>query len=57
MNKFNRIENASKRTCDNSEVVWNGTCSYIEDVKWSGFISNYQKYLNSAVERQEHINE
>lgn len=56
-NKFNRIKNASKRTCDNNDTIWSGTCSYIEAVKWSNFIVNYQKYVNSAVERQEHIDE
>lgn len=56
-NKFNRTENASKRTCDNNSIIWTGTCSYIEAVKWSNFIANYQKYINSAVERQNHIDE
>lgn len=56
-NKFNRIKNESKRMCDNNNIIWNGTCSYIEAVKWSNFIVNYQKYVNSAVERQEDINE
>ena len=56
-NKFNRIKNASNRTCDNNDTVWIGTCSYIEAVRWSEFITNYQKYVNSAVERQEHIDE
>ena len=56
-NKFNRIKNASKRTCDNNDTIWRGTCSYIEAVKWSNFIVNYQKYVNSAIERQEHIDE
>ena len=56
-NKFNRIKNASKRTCDNNDTIWSGTCSYIEAVKWSNFIVNYQKYVNSAIERQEHIDE
>ena len=56
-NKFNRIKNASKRTCDNNDTILSGTCSYIEAVKWSNFIVNYQKYVNSAVERQEHIDE
>lgn len=56
-NKFNRTTNASKRTCDNDDIIWSGTCSYIEAVKWSNFISNYQKYVNSAVGRQEHIDE
>ncbi len=56
-NKFNRTENASKRTCDNDNTIWTGTCSYIEAVKWSNFIKNYQKYVDSAVDRQDHIDE
>lgn len=56
-NKFNRTENASKRTCDNNSTIWTGTCSYIETVKWSNFIANYQKYINSAVDRQDNIDE
>lgn len=56
-NKFNRTKNASKRICDNNDSIWTGTCSYIEAVKWSNFIANYQKYIDSAVERQEHIDE
>ena len=56
-NKFNRTKNASKRTCDNNDTIWSGTCSYIEAVKWSNFIADYQKYVSSAVARQEHIDE
>lgn len=56
-NKFNRNENSSKRTCENNDTVWSGTCSYIEAVKWSDFIGNYQKYVNAAVDRQENIDE
>lgn len=56
-NKFNRIKNASKHTCDNKETIWTGTCSYIEAVKWSNFIANYQKYVNMAIERQDNIDE
>lgn len=56
-NKFNRTQNTSKHVCDNNDIVWNGTCSYIEAVKWSSFINNYQKYVNSAIDRQEHIDE
>ena len=56
-NKFNRIKNASKYTCDNNDTIWNGTCSYIEVVKWSDFITNYKKYIDTAIERQEHIDE
>ena len=56
-NKFNRTKNASNRTCDNSNTIWTGTCSYIEAVKWSSFITGYQKYVDSAVDRQDHIDE
>ena len=56
-NKFNRTKNSSKRTCDTEETIWTGTCSYIEAVKWSNFIADYQKYIESAVDRQDHIDE
>ena len=56
-NKFNRTKNGSKRTCDNNETIWTGTCSYIEAVKWSSFIADYQKYVVKAVDRQDHIDE
>ena len=56
-NKFNRVKNAENRTCDNKETIWTGTCSYIEAVKWIDFISNYQKYVDKAVDRQDNIDE
>lgn len=56
-NKFNRIKNASNYVCGNNNTMWRGTCSYIEAVKWASFIEDYQKYVNAAVERQEHIDE
>lgn len=56
-NKFNRIRNETKRVCDNGDTVWTGTCSYIEAVKWSDFISSYQMYLDKAKERQDNIDE
>lgn len=56
-NKFNRTKNATKRTCDNKETIWTGTCSYIEAVKWSSFIADYQKYVEKAVDRQDNIDE
>ena len=56
-NKFNRTKNATKRTCDNKETIWTGTCSYIEAVKWVDFISDYQKYIDKAVDRQDNIDE
>ncbi len=56
-NKFNRIKNASKRICETNSTIWSGTCSYIEAVKWSDFIKNYKNYVDSSVDRQEHIDE
>ena len=56
-NKFNKTKNAAKRTCDNEDTVWTGTCSYIEAVKWSSFISDYKKYIEKAVDRQNNIDE
>lgn len=56
-NKFNRTKNGSKRTCDNKETIWTGTCSYIEAVKWVDFIADYQKYVDKAVDRQNLIDE
>lgn len=56
-NKFNRIQNANKRTCDSNDTIWSGTCSYIEAVKWNTFINNYKDYVDKAVERQNNIDE
>lgn len=56
-NKFNRVRNASKHVCGKNDTIWSGTCSYIEAVKWSDFIADYQKYVNAAEERQNHIDE
>lgn len=38
-------------------MIWKGTCSYIEAVKWSFFIDDYQRYVDKAVDRQGHIDE
>lgn len=56
-NKFNRVKNSSKRICDANSTIWTGTCSYIEAVKWDDFINNYHKYVDSAVDRQNNIDE
>lgn len=56
-NKFNRQVNAQKRQCETNETVWTGTCSYIEAVKWEDFIADYKKYVECAIDRQEHIEE
>ena len=56
-NKFNRTKNEAKRTCDNNETIWTGTCSYIEAVDWSSFIKDYRCYVDKALDRQTHIDE
>lgn len=56
-NKFNRVKNGSNRSCDNNDTIWTGTCSYIEAVKWSNFIKDYQKYIEKAIERRDNIDE
>lgn len=55
-NKFNR-KSATKRTCNNGETIWTGSCSYIEAVKWCDFKSNYNMYIDKAYERQKHIDD
>lgn len=55
-NKFNKKE-ATKRICNNDDTIWTGTCSYIEAVRWSDFMNNYQKYVNSAIDRQNCIDD
>lgn len=55
-NKFNR-KSASKRVCDTGETIWYGDCSYIAAVKWSDFKSNYNKYIDTAYERQKNIDD
>ncbi len=56
-NKFNRVKHASNRKCDNKNTIWTGTCSYIEAVKWSSFIKDYQKNIEKAIERKDNIDE
>ena len=55
-NKFNR-KSASKRACNIGETIWYGDCSYIAAVKWSDFKSNYNKYIDTAYERQKNIDD
>lgn len=56
-NRFNKIKNASTHICNDERTIWSGTCSYIEAVKWSDFIANYNKYVDFAIDRQNHIDE
>lgn len=53
-NKFN-LKDADKRECDNGSIIWYGESSYIKAVKWDLFISNYNKYIREACERQDSI--
>lgn len=55
-NKFNK-KNASKHQCDINAAtsIWEGTCSYIEAVKWCDFIKNTELYIQRAYDRQDDI--
>ncbi|EDT75460.1 TIR domain-containing protein [Clostridium butyricum] len=53
-NKFN-YNNANTEECDNKDTIWYGTCSYIEAVKWCDFISDINKYIDKAYERQDDV--
>ena len=55
-NKFN-LKDANKKVCDTESTIWYGEFSYIKDVKWSDFIGNYSKYIESACERQNNIDD
>lgn len=53
-NKFN-YNNGTTEECDNNQKIWHGTCSYIEAVKWCDFISDINKYIDAAYDRQNDI--
>lgn len=55
-NKFN-LKDANKKVCDTGSTIWYGEFSYIKAVKWSDFIGNYSKYIESACERQNNIDD
>ena len=55
-NKFN-LKDANKKVCDTESTIWYGEFSYIKAVKWSDFIGNYSKYIESACERQNNIDD
>lgn len=50
-NMFN-YKKAKKEKCDNGSVIWYGTSSYIQAVKWCDFITDINKYIDAAIERQ-----
>lgn len=53
-NKFNYI-NPNTDECGNKDTIWHGNCSYIQAVKWCDFISDINKYIDKAYERQDDI--
>lgn len=53
-NKFNYI-NPNTDECDCKDTIWHGNCSYIQAVKWCDFISDINKYIDKAYERQDDI--
>ncbi len=55
-NMFN-IKEPDKNKCIRGDIIYNGENSYIQSVKWSDFIENYNYYIKKAVERQERIDD
>lgn len=55
-NKFN-ISKPNKGPCVKGDMIWHGSCSYIEAVCWQDFISNPNLYIDKACDRQEHMDE
>lgn len=55
-NKFNK-KDGDKRTCDENDTIWHGTCSYIEAVKWADFIKNISTYIDKAYKRQDNLDD
>ena len=51
------VINGALDEINNKDTIWTGTCSYIEAVKWSSFIKDYQKYIEKAIKRQDNIDE
>ena len=39
------------------QEIWQGTCSYIEAVKWCDFIENIDYYIDKAIDRQKDIDD
>ena len=53
-NKFN-LKSATKKSCDAGQTIWYGDFSYIAAVRWCDFKVDYNKYIDSAYERQNNI--
>lgn len=55
-NKFNYTKK-KKYACDKDKEIWQGTCSYIEAVKWCDFKKNINFYIDKAIDRQANIDD
>ena len=55
-NKFN-YKKKKKYNCEQDKEIWQGTCSYIEAVKWCDFINDIDFYINKAIDRQADIDD
>ena len=55
-NMFN-INEPNKNKCIRGDIIYHGESSYIQSVKWSDFIKDYNYYIKKAVERQERIDD
>lgn len=55
-NKFN-YKKKKKYNCEQNKEIWQGTCSYIEAVKWCDFIENIDYYIDKAIDRQKDIDD
>lgn len=55
-NKFNYTKK-KKYACDKDKEIWQGTCSYIEAVKWCDFKKNINFYIDKAIDRQDNIDD
>lgn len=55
-NKFNYTKK-KKYACDKDKEIWQGTCSYIEAVKWCDFKKNINFYIDKAIDCQDNIDD
>jgi hypothetical protein len=55
-NMFN-MKNPNKRECDAGELVYSGEPSYIEAVKWSDFITDYESHFDAAYARRDNVDD
>ena len=53
-NMFNQ-KHGDAYTCLAGDRIWHGEHSYIEAIRWSDFIADYDKYIQKAINRQNNI--